>query len=155
VVIVAIVVMFALMHSRGNNAQPSNPDTGAPAVVDNKPSAAPEAPVRKPEAPAPPTRSSAGVSGRVTRRVMPEIPKSARNTIRGTIKVSVHVDVAPSGKVVAAKFKTSGSSRYFAEKAMKAAEQWEFAPQPDTSSFLLNFYFRRSGMDASSQALNR
>lgn len=89
------------------------------------------------------------------RRVIPDIPKSARNTIHGTIKVSVHVDVSPSGKVIAAKFRTSGPSQYFAQKAMKAAEQWEFTPQPDTASWLVNFYFRRSGVDASPQALSR
>ena len=52
----------------------------------------------------------------MTHRVMPDIPKSARNTIHGTIKVTVHVDVSPAGKVVAAKFKTTGSSQYFAQE---------------------------------------
>ena len=65
------------------------------------------------------------------------------------------MDVSPSGKVIAAKFRTSGPSQYFAQKAMKAAEQWEFTPQPDTASWLVNFYFRRSGVDASPQAVTR
>ena len=91
----------------------------------------------------------------MTHRVMPDIPKSARNTIHGTIKVTVHVDVSPAGKVVAAKFKTTGSSQYFAQKAMKAAEQWQFAPQADSGAWLVSFYFRRSGVDASSQPVSR
>jgi TonB family protein len=86
---------------------------------------------------------------------MPDIPKSARNTIHGTIKVTVHVDVNPAGKVMAAKFKTTGSSQYFAHKAIKAAEQWQFAPQADSAAWLVSFYFRRSGTDASSQPLSR
>ncbi len=154
--VVAIIVIFALMHSRGNNALPSNPDTAAPAVVDNKPSAAPGGPSRKPNTtPAPPARNIPAGSGQVTHRVMPDIPKSARNTIHGTIKVTVHVDVSPAGKVVAAKFKTTGSSNYFAQKAMKAAEQWQFAPQADSTAWLVSFYFRRGGTDASSQPVSR
>lgn len=154
--IVAIIVIFALMHSRGNNALPSNPDTAAPAVVDNKPSAGPAGPSRQPNTtPAAPARNIPAASGQVTHRVMPDIPKSARNTIHGTIKVTVHVDVSPAGKVVAAKFKTTGSSQYFAQKAMKAAEQWQFAPRADSAAWLVSFYFRRSGVDASSQPVSR
>lgn len=154
--VVAIIVIFALMHSRGNNALPSNPDTAAPAVVDNKPSAGPAGPSRQPNTtPAAPARNIPAASGQVTHRVMPDIPKSARNTIHGTIKVTVHVDVSPAGKVVAAKFKTTGSSQYFAQKAMKAAEQWQFAPQADSAAWLVSFYFRRSGVDASSQPVSR
>lgn len=155
--IVAIVIVFAFMRSRGNNtAQPSNPDTAAPTAVEKKPPAAPARSTPEPEAkPAPTARTAPAVSGTVRHRVIPDIPKSARNTIHGTIKVTVHVDVGPSGKVVAAKFKTSGPSQYFAQKAMKAAEQWEFAPQSDTTSWLVSFYFRKSGTDASSQTLNR
>lgn len=155
-VVIAIVVIFALMRSRGNNPPPSNPDTGAPAVVDNKPSALPAEPSRERETPAArASRNAPSASGQITHRVIPDIPRSARNTIHGTIKVSVHVDVSPQGKVIAAKFKTSGPSRYFADKAMKAAEQWQFTPQPDTRAWLVNFYFRRGGTDASSQPINR
>lgn len=155
-IVVAIVVIFAFIHSRGNNAQPpSNPDTGAPAAVINKPSASPAGRAREPERTPAPAARNAPATVHVTRRVIPDIPKSARNTIHGTIKVSVHVDVGPDGKVVGAKFKTSGPSHYFAQKAMKAAEQWQFAPQGETTAWLVNFYFRRGGTDASSQPVNR
>ena len=160
--IVAIVIVIALMHSRGNNnAQPSNPDTGTPTTVEKKPPEKKPPAASEPSAPEPErtppraARNAPAVGGDVRHRVIPDIPKSARNTIHGTIKVSVHVDVGPSGKVVAAKFRTSGPSHYFAQKAMNAAEQWEFAPQPETTAWLLNFYFRKSGTDASSQTLNR
>jgi TonB family protein len=155
-VVIAIVIIFSLIHSRGNNVQPSNPDTAAPAVVDNKPSASPGAPARAPASRSGTAKRNTGLmAGEVKQRVIPDIPKSARNTIHGTIKVSVHIDVGPAGKVIAAKFKTSGPSRYFAQKAMKAAEQWEFSPRPETTSWLLDFHFRRSGTDASFQPVNR
>jgi serine/threonine protein kinase len=152
-VVVAIIVIFALVHSRGNNTPPSNPDTGAPAVVDNKPSAGPSGEPKS--TPAARSRNIRAESGRVTHRVLPDISKSARDTIHGTIKIIVHLDVSPEGKVVAAKFRTSGPSRYFAQKTMKAAEEWQFAPQPDSTAWLVSFYLRRSGIDASSQQLKR
>lgn len=154
-VVIAIIVIFALVHSRGNNPPVSNPDTGAPAAVANKPSASPGEPVREPETTAPPSARNTPAGIHPTHRVIPDIPKSARNTIHGTIKVSVHVDIGPDGRVVAAKFKTSGPSRYFAQKALKAAEQWQFAPVSDTTACLVNFYFRRGGTDASSQPVSR
>jgi len=155
-VVIAIVIAFALMRSRGNDAPPARAGNAAPAAAEPKPSAANESPTRAPaNRPARPAANTAAASAQITHRVIPDIPRSARNTIRGTIKVTVHVDVGPSGKVIAAKFRTSGPSRYFADKAMKAAEQWQFAPQPETTSWLLNFYFRRSGTDASSSAAPR
>jgi len=91
---------------------------------------------------------------------MPDVPRSAQNTISGTIKVTVHVDVDSSGKVTAATFRTRGSSRYFAESAMKAAKSWQFSPplvdgQPTASAWLLQFRFRRSSIQASSQQVKR
>jgi TonB family protein len=154
-VVIAIIVIFALVHSRGNNPPVSNPDTGAPAAVASKPSASPGEPVREPETTAPPSARNTPAGIHPTHRVIPDIPKNARNTIHGTIKVSVHVDIGPDGRVVAAKFKTSGPSRYFAQKALKAAEQWQFAPVSDTTACLVNFYFRRGGTDASSQPVSR
>jgi TonB family protein len=91
---------------------------------------------------------------------MPDVPKRAQNTIRGTIKVAVHVDVDSSGKVTSATFKTRGSSPYFAERALKAAKNWQFSPpvvegQPTASAWLLQFRFRRSSIQASSQQVKR
>ena len=73
--VVAIIVMFALMHSRGNNAPPSNPDTAAPAVVDNKPSAGPAGPSRQPNTtPAAPARNIPAASG------ASDAPRDARHS---------------------------------------------------------------------------
>jgi outer membrane biosynthesis protein TonB len=64
------------------------------------------------------------------------------------------VDV--SGKVSAATLKSPGSSRYFANQALKAAERWEFsAPevggQPTASTWLLQFRFKKASIEASPQ----
>ncbi len=87
---------------------------------------------------------------------MPDIPQSARNTIRGTIKIAVQVQVDASGKVTSAKFKSAGPSRYFADRTIKAAEQWQFSPpladgQPTASTWLIQFHLRRNGVQASPQ----
>jgi TonB family protein len=82
------------------------------------------------------------------------------NTITGTIKVAVRVQVDPSGKVTEATFKSAGSSKYFAEQALKAAQRWEFtAPevdgQPSASTWLLQFRFKRGGIQVSPEQMKR
>ena len=92
----------------------------------------------------------------MVRQVLPDVPRSAQNTIRGTIKVIVRVEVDPSGKVASAAFKMRGSSAYFAREAMTAAKQWEFsAPQVNgqatASAWLLQFRFKRKDIQATPQ----
>lgn len=130
---------------------PAAPTTTPPAAqpAAQPPASVPTAPVQKVNAP-----------GAVLRQVLPDVPKSAQNTITGTIKVVVHVEVDPLGKVTSATFKSSGSSHYFANQAMKAAERWEFTPpqvngQPQPSAWLLQFRFRRTSIQASPQQLKR
>ena len=160
VIIVIALAAWGLFHSRGTNPAP------APAADNSQPtapagtSAATPAPTNP--VPAQPAKkpTAAGGSGTVSHQVMPDIPQSAKNTIHGTIKVVVRVEADSSGKVTSAKFKSSGSSHYFAGKAMSAAEKWEFTPpevngQPVASTWLVQFHFRRSGTDASSQRVSR
>jgi TonB family protein len=90
--------------------------------------------------------------------VLPDVPRSAQNTIRGTIKVVVRVQVDTTGKVTSATFKMRGSSAYFAKEALNAAKQWEFsAPQVDgqatASTWLLQFRFKRKGIQATPQQI--
>lgn len=161
-VAVLLAIFFGWIIFRGNstpktsdNVQPvpqQNQDASQQTTAENKPSAGPESPVRKP---AETVRKTPVSRGDVKRQIIPDIPKSAKNTIRGTINISVHVDVDPSGKVVAAKLKNAGPSRYFAEKTLKAAEKWEFSPQPTTTAWLLHFHLRRTSIDASPEMLSR
>lgn len=83
-----------------------------------------------PAAPAQPLPASSGgvVPGAVTRRALPRVPTSASNSIWGTVRVTVLVDVDPRGHVVEAKLNSAGPSQYFARLSMAAAQGWKFAP---------------------------
>jgi len=170
VLVVVALAAWGLFRSRGNN----NSTSAAPAETTAQPAA--EAPAKPTAATpdknaasrpasihtekAPNAKATSAGGGAVVHQVMPDIPASAKRTIHGTIKVVVWVDVDPSGKVMAAKLRTAGPSRYFAGKALSAAEHWEFSPpqadgQPTTSAWLLQFRFKRSGVQASPQRATR
>jgi len=104
-------------------------------------------PVTKPANSAPSRTAS---KGEVEHQVLPAVPQSARNTIHGKVKVDVRVQVDPSGKVTSAKLTSHGPSKYFANLALKSAQQWRFTPpqendQPAPSAWLLRFQFGRGG----------
>jgi TonB family protein len=146
-----LVIIFAIFYF--GRSKPSTP----PAETNQQSSPTTQAPTPQASEPAPPPakQNNSGV-GSVTHQVLPDVPQSAKNTITGTIKVVVQAQVDASGKVTSAKLKSSGSSRYFAGLALKAAPEWEFsAPeingQPAASTWLLQFRFRRSGTQASAQ----
>ena len=163
-IIVVLGIVLALLYSRSSKSstqtsdatkQPVAEAVPAPTTAAPKPTetVAPTAAAPKPTETVAPTRTA---GGEVVRQVLPDVPRSAQNTIRGTIKVVVRVQVDPSGKVTAANLKSSGSSRYFANQALKAAERWEFsAPQvggqPTASTWLLQFRFKRTSIQASPQ----
>jgi len=175
-IVAALLVAVIIFYSRGKSVpantsapvaadQPTTQPAIQPAPAKTAPAAAPS--VTQPPAsqatssqpPAPPKKSASSQGG-VAHQVIPEVSPSARNTIRGTIKVGVRVEVNPSGKVTAAKFKSAGPSRYFAAQAMKAAERWEFSPpvvdgQPAPSTWLLQFRFKRGSTQASSERISR
>jgi TonB family protein len=90
--------------------------------------------------------------GEVIEQVLPDVPRSARDTIQGKVRVSVRVAVDASGSVTDAKFQSRGPSAYFANLALKAARRWKFMPpQVDgkdaSSEWLLRFEFKRTGTD--------
>lgn len=95
-------------------------------------------------------RAPAGpaLRGEIAHQVMPEVLQSARKSIRGTVKVSVRVNVNRSGNVQDAELETRGPSKYFARAALKAAQDWKFnAPTVDgrgvSSTWTLQFRFTR------------
>jgi len=90
------------------------------------------------------------VHGDVAQKVMPEVLASARNSIRGTVKVAVKVDVDRSGNVENAELQSRGPSKYFARAALQAAELWRFNPpmvggRGVLSTWTLRFEFTRGG----------
>jgi TonB family protein len=85
----------------------------------------------------------------VLHQVLPEISRSAQNTIQGRVKVVVRVTVDASGNVSQATLTSAGPSKYFANKAVAAARQWKFKSpqengQPKASEWSLRFQFGRS-----------
>jgi len=78
---------------------------------------------------------------------IPNVPRSARRTIHGRIKVAVLVIVDHSGNVIDALLENPGPSWYFARQAREAARKWRFAPADgsDSRGWLLRFEFTRGG----------
>ena len=98
--------------------------------------------------------------GEVVKQIVPDVPRSARSTIHGTVRVSVLAAVDPSGNVSGTRFERRGPSAYFANLAMKAARDWKFkSPQVDgrevASDWTLNFDFKRSGTEVHSVQRSR
>jgi TonB family protein len=60
--------------------------------------------------------------------VIPDVPQSALQTIRGTVRVSVRLTVDKDGTVLAAAADDPGPSRYFERLAIEASKKWTFAP---------------------------
>jgi TonB family protein len=60
--------------------------------------------------------------------VIPDIPPSTRQSIRGHIKVRVRVIVDPDGSVISATADRIARGKYFPHLAVEAARQWTFAP---------------------------
>jgi len=79
---------------------------------------------------------------------IPDVSPSARNTIRGRVKVAVRVTVDTAGNVVHESLESPGSSRYFVRLATEAARKWKFAPADgqDSREWLLRFEFTRGGV---------
>lgn len=80
-------------------------------------------------------------------QVIPDIPWSARRTIRGHIKVWVRVVIGQDGSVFAAVADRSGPSRYFQRVALEAARRWTFPPvdTPPRRLMQIQFDFSRDG----------
>lgn len=153
-VLAVFVLGWRLFHKAIPPAASAQPETGATAVPDSpkpaKPTPAPAVPPATAPKPAPAKSTSS--SGEVVNKVLPDVPRSARNTITGTIKVGVRVEVNSEGKVTDAKLTSPSSSQYFNRLALQAAQRWQFAPaasdQSAASAWLLHFRFRRSSTEA-------
>src|ERR1700686_127916 len=152
--IIAALIALVVFFSRGKSgtAPATTQQTTHPSSPQAAPEPKPDAAVRAPGV----TRKKAvAAQGEVAHEVIPDVSRNSRNTITGTIKVTVQVEVDPSGKVRSAKLKHAGPSRYFAGLALKAAQRWEFSPQPPPCTWLTQFRFKRSGTQASAERVNR
>jgi len=170
VVAVALVMLLAvwtgLRLSRSTPAGSRQAAASAPAVSHN-PQTAPASPpavaapsqaapwppppaVVAPSQAAPSRPLATGASPAVLHEQIPDVPRSARATIHGRIKVAVRVSVDASGTVVGATLDNPGPSRYFARLASEAARKWRFTPadNANTHQWLLRFEFARDGTTA-------
>jgi TonB family protein len=82
--------------------------------------------------------------------VVPDVPRSALQTIRGTIRVSIQVTIDQQGSVVAATSQVPGPSRYFERLSLEAARKWRFAPTStaEQRTALVRFHFTQDGATA-------
>jgi len=132
---------------KGANAQPEGGTTSVAAVK-------PEGVFSAPDPALAPSREKASrrglAAGQVAQQVLPDVPPSARRTIRGKISVGVRISVDSSGKVTDAELDSPGPSKYFAHLALEAAQRWTFDPpkmdgRSVLSDWVLHFEFTGSG----------
>lgn len=148
---VALLLSWVGISMFGADAPPAHAaTTAAPSL---KPLSPP--PVPAPSAAAPVVSVAPAATEPETREVIPDVSRGARETIRGTIRVSIRVIVDQQGAVVAASTDEPGPSRYFERLALEAAKQWTFAPADSARQriMLVRFYYKRSGTTARVQSL--
>jgi TonB family protein len=123
----------------------------APPVAD---SASLSAAIRMPASkPASKSADASFSPGEVLNQVLPDISAKARATIRGTVRVGIKLYVDSGGNVVGSEVASQGPSQYFAEQALQAGKQWDFAPakvdgHAVNSEWLVRFEFKPSGTHA-------
>jgi TonB family protein len=158
-VVVALVVIFiALKFFRRSSESTPNTSNPAPAAQNPrasnsetrtapghpKPTASTTGAAQPRNASVAPPSGGGGGNTDIVEQVLPDVSRSARNTIEGTIKINVRVSIDSSGAVSDARFERRGPSEYFASKSMEAARKWKFSPNAGRA-WILHFELRRSG----------
>lgn len=165
VVVVIFIIFYLRPHAKDSTtasqpaaAEQSVPQAAAPAATTEKPHAAIAESPRAGSGVAPRPNAGTATAGMAqmtasanssaTHRVMPQPPQSALNTIQGTVRVKIQLSVDANGNVTNASFASAGPSRYFANMALAAAQQWKFAPG-SPSPQTVEFDFTQGGVTAS------
>jgi TonB family protein len=149
-IVVAVLLLVAWIGSKLVRHQPPVP--AAESRSAQTPAAIPAAQSPAPFAEQGNPAQKRGVGGSVLQQIMPDVSRSALNTVHGRLKVSIQVSVDASGNVTQASFVSAGPSTYFANRALAAARQWKFEPpQIDghaaASAWVLRFQFRRTSTE--------
>lgn len=151
-IIAAVLLLVAWVGSKLIGNRPPVPvagtQTASPRPAD-VPAAQSPAPFSQTEQPA--QKRSGGAQGSVLQQVLPNVSRSAQNTIEGRVKVSVQVSVDASGNVSQARLVSAGPSAYFANRALAAARGWKFNPpqvggRTTASEWTLRFQFGRTSI---------
>ena len=142
-VLAVLWIGWRLFHGHPNNLPQPVSINSQPSSLQAGPRAAPAQNLPA-SAPAPATTLASAV---VVHQAIPDLPRHARESIHGRIKITVRVTVDRSGNVVGERLVNSGSSKYFARLATDAAAKWKFVPADKQSSreWLLRFEFTRGG----------
>ncbi len=145
----------AAEHLKVMPAKVHDPSTAQPPRPDNGSSVGREASGAATGTPAALLSPATGglVRGGVVHRELPDVPRDASDTISGTVRVRVRVDLDPLGNVVGAKFDSEGPSRYFAKLSMGAAKEWKFRPPSVNgknvpSAWVIRFAYTKSETEA-------
>lgn len=88
--------------------------------------------------------------------VIPDVPRSALQTIRGTVRVAIAVTINEQGVVTGATTHNRGPSRYFERLSLEAARKWTFTPAATDQSrtLLLRFHYTRDGATVHAEPVN-
>jgi serine/threonine-protein kinase len=81
----------------------------------------------------PAASASSVASPSIQRKILPVVSEKARSTIRGSVRINVRVQLNPDGTVSSAELAAPAASQFFADLALKAARQWQFAAPPSSS----------------------
>ena len=152
-----------LFHAHGDVKQAASMTSPPPVVSPGLP------PVVAPPGLPPPVASSAvarpaaledpktsdAAAPAVLHQELPDISTSARQSIRGIIKIAVRVSVDRTGTVVATALANRAASKYFTRAVLEAAKKWQFsqAANPASRAWLLHFELTRAGVTAHAEAL--
>jgi TonB family protein len=147
-IIVALLVLLAIIAAMSLRSHKQQSPMPAEASQQSPPSStlpAPQSPV---------TDASRGLveKGSVTNRVLPDVPRQASETIRGTVQTAIRVNVDASGEVSDATLASPGPSKYFARLALDSAHSWKFKPAQTggravPSVWILKYQFRNTGTE--------
>jgi TonB family protein len=149
VVAVALVLVgITLFRSEPTPAPVAADEALVPQVQPPTPVPAPSEAAPKVSEEPPPQPAQSVAPSSPTHEVIPDVPRSALDTIRGTIRITIRVIVDEDGTVVAATADEPGPSRYFARLATEAARKWTFAPTDSAEQriMLVRFNLTRSGV---------
>ena len=152
-VLVGAAIVVSLVMHRTAGPVPSAGESVRPAPASAPPGPAPSVQTALPEAArsvpsdraAKPPHDMPATQDGITRRVLPDIPAKARNTVHGKARVVVRVTVDPAGNVTEAALERGGSP-YFGKLALGAARHWQFAPVEGASPrhWILRFEITRT-----------
>src|SRR6266851_5872229 len=124
-------------NSKINRNSPS-PKSESPSPSVSSRNTTPSAPAAPPPSAALVTHAPANVnpvSPYIIRKVLPQVSEKSRSTIHGTVRINVRVQLNPDGTVSSAELAAPAPSQFFADLALKAAQQWQFgAPSSPSRS---------------------